>query len=72
MRCRMDGIATFTMVASIDTMSRLRQHDARMISLRRWLSSPIVSFTQLLLNYNCWFGKSRGRSRTGQRPSIAA
>ena len=50
---RIDGIATLTMVASIDTISRLRQQDARMIVLRRALSSPTVVITQLLLNYNC-------------------
>ena len=32
---RMDGIATLTIVMSMDTISRLRQHEARMTSLRR-------------------------------------
>ncbi len=41
------------MVASIDTISRLRQQDARTMVLRRALRSPTVVFTQLLLNYNC-------------------
>jgi hypothetical protein len=34
----MFGRATLTIVASIDTISRLRQQDARMIALRRGLS----------------------------------
>ncbi len=43
---RMEGIATFTIVMSIDTMSRLRQQQTRMTSLRRRLNSSIVSITQ--------------------------
>ena len=45
---RMAGIATLTIVASIDTISRLRQQDTRTMALRRELSVPTVSFTQLL------------------------
>ena len=45
---RMAGTATLTMVASIDTISRLRQQDIRTMALRRGLSVPTVSFTQLL------------------------
>jgi hypothetical protein len=45
----MFGIATFTIVESIDTISRLRQQDTRMMALRRGLSDrTAVSFTQLL------------------------
>ena len=35
----MRGIATLTIVASIDTISRLRQQDTRMMALRRRLSA---------------------------------
>ena len=43
------GIATLTIVASIDTISRLRQQDIRMMAFRRALSDrTTVSFTQLL------------------------
>ena len=46
---RMFGMATLTIVASIDTISRLRQQDTRMMPLRRALSDrTTVSFTQLL------------------------
>ena len=53
---RMLGIATLTIVASIDTISRLRQQDTRMMPLRRALRGPreagddrtTVSFTQPL------------------------
>jgi len=41
----MAGMATLTIVASIDTISKLRQHDVRMIALRRGLSAPMVSCT---------------------------
>ena len=45
----MEGMATLTIVASIDTISRLRQQDIRMMALRRGLSDrTTVSFTQLL------------------------
>ncbi|KGI65844.1 hypothetical protein EU78_29115 [Mycolicibacterium rufum] len=45
---RMLGIATLAMVTSIDTMSTLRQQDARTKALCRRLScSTTVSFTQL-------------------------
>ena len=45
----MVGIATLTIVASIDTISRLRQQDIKMMTLRRGLSDrTTVSFTQLL------------------------
>ena len=45
----MFGMATLTIVASIDTISRLRQQDTRMMALRRALSDrTTVSFTQLL------------------------
>src|SRR5215207_5681155 len=51
---RMLGMATLTIVASIDTISRLRQQDTKMMALRRLLiDRTTVSFTQLLLNYNC-------------------
>src|SRR3954471_21943814 len=51
---RMFGMATLTIVASIDTISRLRQQDTRMMPLRRALRGPreagddrtTVSFTQ--------------------------
>ena len=39
MSLRMDGNATLTMVASIDTISRLRQHETRMMTLRRGFGS---------------------------------
>jgi hypothetical protein len=39
---RIDGMATLTMVASIDTISKLRQQDARTIALRRGVRVPIV------------------------------
>jgi hypothetical protein len=42
------GIATLTMVASIDTISRLRQQDIKMMALRRGVSVSMVVFTQLL------------------------
>ena len=46
---RMDGMATLTIVESIDTISRLRQQDIRMMALRRGLNErTTVSFTQLL------------------------
>ncbi len=34
------GMATLTIVASIDTISRLRQQDTRMMALRRALWAP--------------------------------
>jgi hypothetical protein len=43
------GMATLTIVASIDTISRLRQQDTKMMALRRLLiDRTTVSFTQLL------------------------
>jgi len=45
----MDGMATLTIVESIDTISRLRQQDIRMMALRRGLNErTTASFTQLL------------------------
>ena len=44
---RMLGMATLTIVASIDTISRLRQQDTKMMALRRALSAD-AAFTQLL------------------------
>ena len=39
---RIAGIATLTIVASIDTISRLRQQDTRMMALRRALWGPVI------------------------------
>jgi hypothetical protein len=44
----MAGMATFTIVASIDTISRLRQQDTKMMALRRGVSVSMVVFTQPL------------------------
>ena len=45
----MCGIATLTIVASIDTISRLRQQVTRMMALCRELNEPTTdSFTQQL------------------------
>jgi hypothetical protein len=43
---RIAGIATFTIVVSIDAISTARQHDIRMSHLRRVLSAPIGFVTQ--------------------------
>ena len=44
----MPGMATLTIVASIETISRLRQQETKMMALRRGVSVSIVVFTQLL------------------------
>ncbi|SKU43604.1 Uncharacterised protein [Mycobacteroides abscessus subsp. abscessus] len=44
----MVGRATFTMVESIDTMSRLRQQDPKMTILRRSLRAPTAVSMQPL------------------------
>ena len=50
---RIEGMATLTMVASMDTISRLRQQDVRMTAFRRRLSlSTTLVITQLLCNHN--------------------
>ncbi|BBY57718.1 hypothetical protein MSAR_08540 [Mycolicibacterium sarraceniae] len=45
---RIAGIATFTIVESIETISRLRQQDAKMMAFRRALRSTTVVITQPL------------------------
>ena len=45
---RIAGIATLTMVASIETISRLRQQETRMTALRLGVMAATVSFTQRL------------------------